>query len=82
MCKEYRELLKTYFRDSSLTFSKLLKSPHQDKTVPFVGYYILPVPYIRDLHYCLKIFGIKKCKKLRHNNNGIHIYLLSKILNI
>lgn len=48
MCKEYRGLSKTNFRYSSLTFSKLLASLLQDKSVPFIGYYILYVAYLRD----------------------------------
>lgn len=54
MCKEYRELSKTYFRDSSLTFSELLKSPGQDKIVPFIGYYTLHVTYLRVFNITVK----------------------------
>lgn len=81
-CKEYRELSKMYFRDSSYTFSKLLKSLYQDKQELFKGYYILHVPHLRDLHYYLKMFRIKKCKKLHHNISfiSIYIYLQSKML--
>lgn len=68
MCKAYRELSKTYFRDSSLTFSELLTRPLQDKKVPITGYYVLHIPPSQRF-----TFLFKKCSelgnffKLHHN---------------